>query len=219
MKPEILSLGQILWDYHKMNHKLKKADAIWALGSNNLTVAKVASQLYLDGWAPLLIFSGGIGPRTQIHQPESHKFRDIALQMGIPKEAIIIEDKSTNSSENILFTKELLENQDTNLNHVILVQKPYMERRAYATTKKRWPELEITMASENISFEDYLKNCKDYPEEKHHEQYLINAIVGDTQRIIEYPKLGYQIEQPMPDEVFEAYKKLIDLGYNKRLIG
>ena len=54
--------------------------------------------------------------------------------------------------------------------------------------------------------------------ESHDIEDLINEMVGDVQRIIEYPKLGYQIEQVIPDAVMEAYLTLISLGYNKHLI-
>jgi hypothetical protein len=43
-------------------------------------------------------------------------------------------------------------------------------------------------------------------------------LVGVLQRIKEYPKLGFQIEQDMPDEVWEAYEYLVAQGYINRLI-
>ena len=43
-------------------------------------------------------------------------------------------------------------------------------------------------------------------------------MVGDLQRIREYPKLGYQIEQEIPAKVWRAYEKLGAAGYDKHLI-
>ncbi len=43
-------------------------------------------------------------------------------------------------------------------------------------------------------------------------------MVGDMQRIIEYPKLGFQIPQNIPEKVLEAYNTLVELGYIGKLI-
>jgi hypothetical protein len=43
-------------------------------------------------------------------------------------------------------------------------------------------------------------------------------MVGDMQRIIEYPKRGYQVEQEVPRDVLKAYDFLIQAGYDKQLI-
>ena len=84
-----------------------------------------------------------------------------------------------------------------------------MERRAYATFRKQWPELEITVTSPKISYDLYM-NSGDVSKD-----IFINVMVGDLIRIREYPKLGFQIEQEIPGEVWEAGQELLKLGYNK----
>ena len=65
MIPEItLALAQQLWDYHHVNQNLQKSDCILVLGSHDLRVAERGAELYLQGWAPLLIMSGGLGRLT-----------------------------------------------------------------------------------------------------------------------------------------------------------
>jgi len=49
---------QTVWNYLRLNHRLKKADIIFVLGSSDTRVAEYAAQLYLDGWVPLLLLSG-----------------------------------------------------------------------------------------------------------------------------------------------------------------
>src|SRR5256885_1027524 len=73
-------------------------------------VAERGAQLFLDGWAPLLIFSGGLGSITSRlwREPEADQFARIAVAMGVPKESILIENRSTNTGENVLFTKQML---------------------------------------------------------------------------------------------------------------
>ena len=65
--------------------------------------------------------------------------------------------------------------------------------------------------SSSISYDDY--SNKDIPKDK-----MINIMVGDLQRIKEYPKKGYQIYQKIPKKVWKAYEQLVSLGYNKHLI-
>jgi hypothetical protein len=43
-------------------------------------------------------------------------------------------------------------------------------------------------------------------------------IIGDLRRVIEYPKLGYAIEQPVPGEVHDAYQALLRAGFDSRLL-
>ncbi|MBU1036784.1 YdcF family protein [Patescibacteria group bacterium] len=206
-------LAQLIWDYHHLNHKLEKADCILALGSHDLRVAEKGAQLFLDKYAPLLIFSGGLGNLTENtwHEPEADKFAQIAINMGIPKNKILIENKSTNTGENIKFTRELLAKHHIKTKKIIVVQKPYMERRTYATFKKVWPNKKIIITSPQISFEEY-------PTKEISKKDVINIIVGDLQRLKIYPSRGFQISQEIPDDVWDAYKQLVKIGYTKHLI-
>ncbi len=210
---EILSLAQTLWNYHHINHRLEKADCILALGSHDLRVAERAAELYLEGWAPLLIMSGGLGNLTKDtwSNTEADTFAAIAVQKGVPAKDILIENRSTNTGENILFTQQLLRQNNLKPQHFIVVQKPYMERRSYATFKKHWPQKHLLVTSPQIPFDEYATS--DIPLEK-----VINIMTGDLQRIRLYPAKGFQIYQEIPAEVWLAYEKLIHAGFNKHLV-
>ena len=210
---QILSLAQIVWNYHQLNHQLKKSDCILALGSHDTRVAERAAELYLEGWAPLVIFSGGLGRLTDKiwTEAEADKFASIALTMGVPASAILIENKSTNTGENILFTQQLLNQKKINPETFILVQKPYMERRSFATFKKQWPGKTIIVSSPRISFEDYA--TVEMPMEK-----LIHIMVGDLQRIKLYAEKNFQIPQEIPADVWKAYEQLVSEGYTHQLV-
>jgi len=213
LTPDILSLARKLWDYHQMNHPLEKCDCILALGSHDLRVAERVAELYHQGWAPLMIMSGGLGNFTQEiwTESEADKFAKIAIEKGVPPEAILIENKSTNTGENILFTQKLLAEKGLNPQSFIVVQKPYMERRSFATFKKHWPDKKLLVTSPQISFETY--PTKEIPLER-----VIHIMVGDLQRIKEYPKKGFQIYQEIPAEIWQAYEELISAGFDKHLM-
>lgn len=210
---QVLELAQKLWDYHHMQHHLQKADCILALGSHDTRVAERAAELYLQGWAPVLIVSGGLGRLTQDMwaDTEAERFARIAREMGVPANAILIEDKSTNTGENITFTQQLLAAKGIEAETFIVVQKPYMERRSYATFKKQWPGKRLIITSPQLSFTDY--PTEEIPLEK-----VIQIMVGDLQRIKLYPAKGFQIEQDIPADVWQAYEKLVALGFNQQLV-
>lgn len=212
LSPEIKAWAKKLWDYHHMQHTLQQSDCILALGSHDLRVADRAAELYLEGWAPLLIFSGGLGNLTSDiwTVPEADQFAAIAIEKGVPENAILIENKSTNTGENILFTQQLLHEKGYNPQRFIVVQKPYMERRSYATFKKHWPEKELLVTSPQFSFEDY--PTSDISMEK-----VINIMVGDLQRIKYYPAKGFQVAQDVPEEIERIYENLIASGFDKHL--
>ena len=209
---EVLVDAKKLWDYHHLNHIPEKSDCILVLGSHDLRVADRGADLYLQGWAPILIFSGGLGNVTKgiWKDPEADQFARIALDKGVPAEAIFIENQSTNTGENILFTQRLLEDKGLNPQTFLLVQKPYMERRSYATFKKHWPDKDLIVTSPQISFEDY-------PTEEISMEKVINIMVGDLQRIRIYPAKGFQIPQDIPDAIWAAYERLVAWGFNKHL--
>lgn len=209
---EAIALAQELWDYHHMQHVPEKADCIFALGSHDRRVANRAAELYLQGWAPLLIFSGGLGNLTKSiwTETEADQFAAIAVEMGVPASTILVENESTNTGENILFTQELLQERGLDPQTFIVVQKPYMERRSYATFKKHWPDKQLLVTSPQISFKDYPTD--DIPLER-----VINVMVGDLQRIKIYPAKGFQVYQEIPDTIWLAYERLVELGFDKHL--
>lgn len=212
LSPKIMDAAEKLWDYHHMQHELKPSDCILALGSHDLRVADRAAELFLEGFAPLIIFSGGLGNLTSDiwTVPEADQFAEIAIKKGVPPKAILIENKSTNTGENIMFTQRLLAERGLNPASFILVQKPYMERRSYATFKKHWPEKELLVTSPQFSFTAY-------PNKEISIEKVINIMVGDLQRIKIYPSKGFQIPMNIPNDILAAYELLQSSGFDKHL--
>jgi len=173
--------------------------------------------LFLEGWAPLLIFSGGRGAITQRlwNEPEAERFARIAVSLGVPPDRILIEPNSTNTGENVNFTRKLLAEKKLDPHSFIVVQKPYMERRAYATLRKMWPEKQVIVTSPQVSFRDYLA---EYAHDSLSAADVVGIMVGDLQRIKFYPELGYQIAQEIPEDVWDAFERLVRAGYDKFLI-
>ncbi|HEY6217958.1 MAG TPA: YdcF family protein [Pyrinomonadaceae bacterium] len=217
MDAQIQALAETLWDYHLMKQPVAKADVIMVLCSHDERVAERGAQLFLDGFAPLIIFAGGHGAITRQlwEEPEAERFARIAMTLNVPRESILIEAESTNTGENIAFTKRLLVEKGLDPQRFIVVQKPYMERRSYATFRKLWPEKEVTVTSPQVSFRSYLA---EYANRALSVADVVSIMVGDLQRIKIYPARGFQIEQDIPEHVWHAFERLVRAGYDKYLI-
>jgi uncharacterized SAM-binding protein YcdF (DUF218 family) len=125
--------------------------------------------------------------------------------------AIIIEPRAANTGQNIGYSRQALTDAGIPVTSVMLISKPYMQRRAYATIRKAWPEAAPVCASEDTCFDEYLKSIGD-------DKLVIDMLVGDLQRIIEYPARGFAIAQDVPADVTGAYQRLIAAGYDSRLM-
>lgn len=206
-----------LWDYLYMEHPLQKADAIIGFGSHDQTIASRAADLYKAGWAPVILFTGYLGKGTMgvFPKPEAELFAEIAMKEGVPPKDILIENKATNTGENIRFAKRMFESRGMAPGKIIAVHKPYMTRRVWAALKKQWPEVDVIVAPGNPSFADYMAGMlKDGVEERE----IINSLVGDFQRMDVFARLGYQIPQEIPQKVMASYEELVRQGYDKYVV-
>ncbi|MFE7134769.1 YdcF family protein [Streptomyces sp. NPDC057638] len=205
--------ARLLWDFHQMGHQARPVDVAIGLGSHDLGVAGHCAQLYRAGLFPTLVFSGGNSPTTRARFPrgEAVHYREHALTLGVPDSAILVEPHATNTGQNITRSRQLLTEAGIHPGTLLLVSKPYMERRSYATARKLWPEAEIICASEPLELDDYLKAIGD-------DRLVLDMLVGDLQRLIEYPKRGFAITQDIPDDIHSAYESLITDGFTSRLI-
>ena len=215
--PRLRPFVERIWNYHRLDHRLTRSDAILALCSHDTSVAEYAARLFLEEWAPLLIFSGGAGAITRrlFSEPEADHFAAIAIGLGVPADRIIVENQSTNTGENVRFTRQVLAARGIDVRTVILVQKPYMERRTFATFRKVWPEPSVCVTSPPVSLDDYLSH---YTNAALSADDVISIMVGDLQRIRVYAEKGFQIPQPMPDAVWTAFRELVAAGYDRHLV-
>ena len=213
---EYLKPLQTIWDYLCLSQELKKADVIVGFGNFNTDIARRAAELYRQGYAPKILFTGGLGRNTEglLPEPEAVRFARVAMECGVPKADILLEDKSANTKENIEFTRQLLEELRIPHDRILGVHQPFMERRITAAMGVYWPELDFSVTSPQVSIPEYLHRAK---EQGISENASISVIVGDFQRMDLYAKLGYQLPQHIPEEAWQAFHQLVAMGYDKQL--
>ena len=193
----------------------RKADVIIGLGCHDIGVARYSASLYIQGYAPLIMFCGATGRLTSGNvQNEADWYAEEALKLGVPDTAIIRERRSTNTGENIVYAYELLQSRNVDVQRAIIIHKPYMLRRDYATIMKQWPGKKrpiFVFSAEQVTMEEYVTQLESF-------ETMVNIMIGDLQRIREYPKKGFQIELDIPGDVWAAYEELVRRGYTQHVL-
>ncbi|MFF9664694.1 YdcF family protein [Streptomyces althioticus] len=202
-----------LWDFQQMGHELRPCSVAIGLGSHDLGVADTTADLYHRGLFPLVVFTGATSRTTKHRMPrgEAEHYRDRALELGIPPKCILVESKARNTGENIRFSRALLKEHRIAATSVLLVSKPYEERRAYATARKLWPEVDWVSASTPLTLEEYIASIGDA-------RLVIDMLVGAQHRLMLYPRQGFMIEQKIPQDVTAAFARLSEAGFTSRLV-
>ncbi len=202
-----------LWGFQQMGHEVRPCSVAIGLGSHDLGVADTTAALYRDGMAPLIVFTGATSRTTRDRMPrgEAEHYRERALELGVPADVILVEPKARNTGENISFSRALLADEGTEVSSVLLVCKPYEERRAYATARKLWPEVEWVCTSAPMSFAEYIAAIGE-------ERLVIDMLVGAQQRLMIYPEKGFMVRQNIPADVEAAYHRLVSDGFASRLV-
>jgi uncharacterized SAM-binding protein YcdF (DUF218 family) len=213
LSQEIITNGLVLWNYHCRIDRLELAPQceriILGLGSYDLNVADYCAELYLQGYAQKLMFSGKAGNWTQgrWNKTEAEIFAERANAQAIPLGEIILEKSATNLGENIRYSRTIIEQISPSVSEVILVTKPNTTRRAYATFMVNWPQMPVRVLAPKRAFNDLLVG--------HSQEDLIHELVGDTQRVIDYPQRGFQIPQEIPADVRQAFGFLYQAGFSQ----
>ncbi|MFA1543022.1 YdcF family protein [Actinomadura sp. DLS-62] len=203
-------LARIIWDHLVLSGPLSQADVILALGCHDTRVAAHAARLWHEGWAPLVIVSGGRGKITSgWDETEARVFGRVVREHGVPEGALLLEETATNTGENITASRRLLEERGIAVERGILAAKPYMTRRALATAQRQWPGVGWSASAPELGFEAFGAD----------ERQFIELMVGDLQRMVVYAERGHQVPAPVPAAAWAAFEELARLGYDGHVIG
>jgi uncharacterized SAM-binding protein YcdF (DUF218 family) len=202
-----LADARILWDFHAVGQEVSAADVIVCLGSYDARVAVRCAELLRGDVAPVAVITGGYGnwTRGRFDQPEAAIFAAVIENHGIARARLILETKATNIGENVAFARLAL--RDRAIRRAILITKPQTQRRVWATARRQWPEVECTVTAPAA---DLLSQAVDEPGLTR----LIEEMVGDVQRLMEYPAAGFQVAVEIPSQVLDAYRRLRGAGFD-----
>lgn len=179
------------------------ADIIWALGSNDTHVPIRAVECYARGLASWLVFSGGNGHRwTDLSTTEADLFRDTAVAAGVPADRIIVENRSSNTAENVLFTMAILAERQIAVESAVLITIPPFQRRASLTVRTHCPSMRCINVPADWgpptawSATDLVRGAE--------------LCVGEIDRLRDYPTRGFIRFDPatLPIDIVETVESL-----------
>lgn len=207
-----------LLKYLMLGQEYQKSDGILGLGSIDFNVAKMCADLYLKGYGDYIIFTGNCGKGTTgvINKTEAEIFKNIAVKEGVPEDKIFLEKEATNTYENYVYSDKVIKNNNLTSNSLIVVQKPYVERRSTAIKEIFYQNRKCFITSPKMDINNFEEYYKD--NEFTNIELIINEIVAEINIIELAPKYDLQSYQMIPDKVKQIYNNLVKAGYNKYLI-
>jgi uncharacterized SAM-binding protein YcdF (DUF218 family) len=142
---------------------------------------------------------------------EAVHYREHALSLKVPDDAILIEPNARSTVDNINYTRDLLAERGIGVDSMMLISRPYQQRRAYNICRRLWPEVDVVCSVQLIQLRAYLDQIGDT-------DLVINTIVADAQRVTLDHTAGHACHQHMPDSVLSAHERLMDAGYTRRVV-
>jgi uncharacterized SAM-binding protein YcdF (DUF218 family) len=210
LSPELLSAAREVFAYLSAVDPLPEdtVDAVIGFGMFDVSLASFCGELYNQRRVRRIVFTGGMGAGTaDLGRPEAEAWRDELARTHptIPSEHLVIENRSTNTAENIAYTVELLARSDPplviggSLSEAFIVASPSRLRRVMLTLQQMHPALQIFRClPPSINFDEQFSR---------YESKGINYIThlaGELDRIADYPKRGWIAAEPFPERLIEA---------------
>lgn len=162
-----------------MRDEPKASDIIFLPGTSKSAVSEKAAALYHTGYAsyilPAGMYSSNVGsfargnidnPRYDgDHATDWEYCAHILMENGVPQEAILQEDKSTNTMENAAFSAKVLKERCLEINRAILCCQSFHARRAFMSYACHFPNAELIVVptdTQGITSESWYLQEKSY---------------------------------------------------------
>lgn len=179
-------------EYMLVETPLARADVCLLFGGERATeLANHAADLYHQGYFSLVVVSGGV--KTSKGIMEAHQMRDVLLARGVPEEIILVEDRATNTEENVRFAMKLLDETKglANISSVLGIGQIHGSRRFLMTLEKHWPQATKMFTAPNyfpVSREDW-----------HTDPEFRKAVLREFEKIAPYKSKDFIREIDMDD--------------------
>jgi uncharacterized SAM-binding protein YcdF (DUF218 family) len=201
-------------NYLDLKDTPRKADVIFVLGGSSLEPVRKAAELYKGGFAPKVAFistGGTYGGEKVFGMKEHEKYWDVLIEAGVAPKDIITEGLTTNTLVEAQQAIPFIKGHFIDAKSMILVSRPFHQRRAFATFSQQHPEIEYINCPA-----DEASNLEDIEVGK--------RLVEEIERLLDYssdkkepdPKYKDILKLDIPTEVLKAAaflrKELKDLS-------
>jgi uncharacterized SAM-binding protein YcdF (DUF218 family) len=203
--------ARVLFDYlYLRDPVLEPADAVIGFGHFDLKIPRRCLELHRRGLAPLIVFSGGRGAGTaDLGQPEARAFlEELGARGGVDEGAVVFEDRSTHTGENVEATTRLLESvgrplgTEEGVRSALIVANAYRQRRVDRTCRLHHPGVRWVNAPPATTFDEEVAMYESKGQD------LVPLLCGEIQRLLDYPARGFCLATDIPPEVLAARERL-----------
>ena len=143
-------------------NKPEKSDIIFIPGNGYPQMAEKAAELFKKGMADWILPSG--------------KYRDVLIKNGVPDQKILKEDQATFTYENAIYSRQVTDHAELEIERAILCCKSYHARRCLMYYQLLYPKTEfyvVPVNADGITRENWRKN-----------EEGIDAVTGELSRIV-----------------------------------
>jgi uncharacterized SAM-binding protein YcdF (DUF218 family) len=141
--PSFFATRAALSSFLFLKDEARPVDLCFVLGSPTASSMQPAIDLYRRGLTPRILVSG-YGPALDegpSQRPECELYKEFAVANGVPETAILLERRATNTLENFIFSRQVIEDELgwAGIRTVAIAGKPFHMRRALMTARRHWP--------------------------------------------------------------------------------
>ncbi|MFS0838629.1 YdcF family protein [Paenibacillus sp. 1P03SA] len=198
--PEVPELNEIqinqLTNIVFLGNEIAPCDAIFVFGGTHPGHWESTIDAYKKGLGKKIIVTGGVSPTGIKHKdwedktvPEAHVIVKKLLDAGIPSNIIVYEDRSRNTLENVLFSKEVFD--FNTIESILMVCKAHGAGRQYRTLAKHLPQeikyfsygFESSFDGQTINRENWMHSSKG--RSRVYGEYLRICFYGDRGDILQ----------------------------------
>ena len=184
MKPANYASFDEIGKFIFVSEKPVKADLILIPGAPIKQLAEHGAYLWKEGYAPKILVSGKYYMTYESLEDEFNRFSastgdslgceteaeyltKLMVMQGVDEKAIIQEKESTNTFDNAIFSRKIIEEElkDEKIEHIILCCQAFHARRALMTFQSELKNIKITVCpvvTRGISIDTWMDNLKSY---------------------------------------------------------
>ena len=127
-------------DFIFVENNIEPCEVILVPGGSRPQLAQKAAELYNQGMAKYILFSGSANAKIPDYSSEAEYLKSVAVSLGVPNENIMCDRQATHTFGNAEFSLALLNKMNFRVDKFILVCKAFHSRRALLTYQYVFPK-------------------------------------------------------------------------------
>lgn len=145
-----------------------------------------AAQLLLDGFAARALVTGGVPYQDGSTASEAAGIRNALLAAGVPASAVLVEERSTNTLENVLFAIELLDALESVPKSLLFYCKSHHSGRVWRTLSKYLPRASLSCLTYDATYLGTSVSAQTWSQSA----IGVRRVLAEYERILVYGRRG-----------------------------